>query len=98
MKRGQLQIDCPRCKGEGRVSFTGVIADTGLLLLASQPREVTAKELAEASGVRLTAMINRLRRLEQLGLAESRGYGRQIFWKAARADGKRRRDGVGETL
>jgi Mn-dependent DtxR family transcriptional regulator len=74
-------IPCPHCRGTGLVELTGVYADT-LLLLRAQSGEVNGADLARLAGVKGEAMANRLVRLERLGLAVGRRYGRERLWKA----------------
>jgi len=68
-------VNCPCCKGAGRIELTGVYADT-LALLTSHGKEATGAELSKVAGCKPTAMNNRLARLQDMGLVESRQYGR----------------------
>lgn len=75
------RVPCGHCRGCGTVEVTGVYADT-LALLRKQQDEVSGAELARVAGCKATAMCNRLARLERMGLATSRKYGRERLFKA----------------
>lgn len=71
---------CSHCGGKGVVEFTGVFADTLVLLRQAGP--TTAADLAPVAGCKATAMSNRLAALEKLGLATSRRYGVKRLYQA----------------
>lgn len=73
------RVPCKCCRGTGSVEFTGVYADT-LALLHKHGKEVTGAELGREAGVKGEAMCNRLARLEELGFAKSRTYGRERLY------------------
>lgn len=79
-----VMVPCPCCGGRGRVEFTGEYRLT-LERLREQPGEVSGAELARIMGVRPTAMCNRLARLEAMGLATSRRFGRERRFRAKEA-------------
>lgn len=80
-KSSRISVLCTRCHGSGRVELNGVNAET-LALLRRQRSEVCGKDLADLAGCSNESMCNRLRAIEQHGLAESRKWGRKVFWKA----------------
>lgn len=72
---------CPHCGGHGPRKLTGIYAET-LELLRQASGEIHGAALAAKAGCPATAMNNRLARLEELGLATSRRYGRQRLFRA----------------
>lgn len=73
-----LCVKCSRCRGKGFVALTGVYADT--LALVKRNPGLNGAQLAELAGCKATAMNNRLRALEDRGLASGEQYGRQTIW------------------
>lgn len=71
-------VVCTRCGGTGAVELTGVYADT-LALVIRHPC-LNGAELARKAKCKATAMNNRLKRLEELGVVCGKIYGRQIVW------------------
>ena len=77
----KLTLVCPTCKGKGRISFTGVYADT-LELLRAQKEPINGAALARLHGVNPTAMNNRLTWLEHHRFAVGFRYGSEKRWRA----------------
>jgi hypothetical protein len=82
MAKLAVMVSCPHCDGRGRVELTGVYADTFRLLQIRRGMNATA--LASIAGCKDTAMANRLRALERMGLALCRKNGRENLWTAKR--------------
>lgn len=72
-------ISCGCCKGTGKVLLTGVYADTllGARRYLKSHAYLLASETAGWFGCKATALSNRLKRLETLGLLKAQVYGRQ---------------------
>jgi Mn-dependent DtxR family transcriptional regulator len=88
-KMPRATVHCPHCKGTGKVPLTGVYADTLILLadIGKRGEQLNGAQLAKLMGVKGEAMCNRLVRLEELGLATSKRYGRQRLWAATKHKG-----------
>lgn len=71
---------CRCCGGTGQIELTGIYFDT--LKVLRGLGEFSGADLARYMDVPATAMNNRLARLEELGFATSRRYGRQRLFKA----------------
>lgn len=72
-------VQCTHCGGSGSIELTGVYADT-LNLLIRHPMKNGAA-LAKLAKCKATAMCNRLKAMERLGVVVSKRHGRQLFWK-----------------
>ncbi len=72
-------VVCTRCCGTGSIELTGVYAET-LALVIRHPG-LNGAALAKKAGCQATAMNNRLKALERLGVAVGKKFGRQIIWK-----------------
>lgn len=77
----EVRIQCPCCRGAGTVELTGEYLET-LKELLRLGREITGAELGRLMGVKPTAMNNRLARLEEIGVAVSRRWGRRRLYRA----------------
>jgi hypothetical protein len=77
-KLATAHVVCTRCNGTGCVELTGVYADT-LALIIRHP-VLNGAELAAKAGCKATAMNNRLKQLERIGVATGKRYGREIVW------------------
>lgn len=73
-----VYIPCTRCNGTGSTEITGVYAETLALLICN--RGLNGAELATIAGCKPTAMNQRLKALEKLGVAKGQKYGREIKW------------------
>ena len=73
-----VYVVCTHCGGTGRAQLTGVYADT-LSLIIRHPR-LNGAELAKLAACNATAMNNRVKVLERLGLVSGKRYGREIIW------------------
>jgi hypothetical protein len=73
-------IKCRCCQGRGEIELTGPLSET-LDLLRKHPGFLNGAALARLAKIKPTAMCQRLKRLEAMGLARSRlQCGRQLFW------------------
>lgn len=87
MSEQTASVQCPCCKGSGRVELVDGVYRETLQKLRALGGEHTAADLGPAMGVPRTAMSNRLAHLERLGLATSRWYGRKRLYKATEGTG-----------
>jgi hypothetical protein len=71
-------VVCTHCGGTGSVELSGVYADT-LALVIRKPG-LNGSALAKIARCKATAMNNRLKALERLGVATGKRYGREITW------------------
>lgn len=77
--RTKLCVTCKHCGGRGRVELAGIYAETAVLV--GMNPGLNGAQLAMVAGCEPTAMNNRLRRLEDLGIVEGQSHGRQIIWR-----------------
>lgn len=79
MAKPSYYVPCEHCKGTGQREVSGVYLDTLVLMLrlCRDGRYIVANRDANKFGCKPTALNNRLRRLEELGLAVSEWHGRQ---------------------
>ena len=75
----RIMVDCGRCRGTGKIPFTGVYAKT-LRLLDAQEKPINGADLAAKFGCAPSAMCNRLIALEALGLASAICFGHEKLW------------------
>jgi Mn-dependent DtxR family transcriptional regulator len=75
-------LPCSHCKGTGRIELTGEYLET-LNRLRELGKEMSGAELAKDMGIQPTAMNNRLSRIEQHGLIQSRRWGRSRLFRVA---------------
>lgn len=76
MKR--IFVQCGNCHGHGKVEFTGDIRDT--LELLDRVNGITGAALAEKTGIKATAMNNRLAYLKRMGLARCVRHGQKKIY------------------
>jgi DNA-binding MarR family transcriptional regulator len=80
MKSKPVFICCSNCNGCGKVELTGEHLET-YLLLRDLGTESTGSALSQRMGTKPSAMNNRLARLEEMGLATSRRWGKKRLFK-----------------
>lgn len=75
-----IRIPCTCCNGTGKVELTGVDAETlaGARRYLSRYACLVANRAALWFGCQPTALSNRLKRLELLGLLKAEKYGKQV--------------------
>lgn len=75
-----IRISCTCCKGTGKVVFTGVFAETfrGAERYLKRHPYLVANRAAPLFGCQPTALSNRLKRLETMGLLKAERYGKQV--------------------
>ena len=76
-----MKVPCGCCEGSGEVPLGAEYHET-LVRLRRMSSSITGAQLGKKMGVEPTAMNNRLRRLEELGLAKSTRVGRCRFFEA----------------
>lgn len=78
-------VECPCCHGTGRAPLTTPLTDT-LAVLTAKPVSTAAIHAAVPGSqyFGITAVNNRLTKLEAMGFATKERRGREFFWRTAK--------------